>query len=275
MWQQNHGYVFEVAAQADGPVDPVPLRAMGRFVHEAIAIDPQTGIVYLTEDQDPSGFYRFIPDDPGNLVAGGRLQMLVVRGQPGYDTRTRQAPGTRLRVIWVDIPDPDPDRDYIPPDAVFNQGLAQGGARFARLEGCCAGEGFIYFDATTGGNAGAGQVWQYIPDQGNFGELELVFESPSMDVLKNPDNICMSPRGGLAICEDSGGENYLRGIDGEGDLFDFLRNDINSLEWAGACFSPQGRTLFVNIQGALWVSDGDEPKGMTFAIWGPWEDGGF
>jgi secreted PhoX family phosphatase len=272
-WRQNHGYVFEVPSGARSPVDPEPLRAMGRFVHEACAVDPGTGIVYLTEDQDPSGFYRFIPTEPANLRAGGRLQMLLVRGQPGYDTRTRQTPGRRLRTTWVDIPDPDPAADFIAPDAVFNQGLAQGGARFARLEGCWAGDGFIYFDATSGGNAGSGQIWQYVPDRGNFGELVLVYESPGPDVLKGPDNLCISPRGGLAICEDGGSDNYLRGIDEDGHLFDFMCNRINDLEFAGVCFSPQGRTLFVNIQGALWQGDGTEPKGMTLAVWGPWERG--
>ncbi len=274
-WEQNHGYVFEVPAGSDGVVDPVPLRDMGRFVHEAVAVDPQTGILYLTEDQDPSGFYRFIPNEPGNLRAGGRLQMMGIIGRRNYDTRTRQTPGERLPVTWITINDPDPDSDFIPPDAVFRQGLSRGGTSFARLEGCCTGEGFIYFNATSGGNAGSGQIWQYLPQGRGGGELVLVFESPSPDVLKQPDNLVMSPRGGLAICEDAGGENYLRGIDGDGNLFDFLRNDINSLEWAGACFSPQGRTMFVNIQGALWQSGGSEPKGMTFAIWGPWEEGGF
>jgi secreted PhoX family phosphatase len=274
-WQQNHGYVFEVPAGSDSVVDPVPLRDMGRFVHEAVAVDPQTGILYLTEDQNPSGFFRFIPNQPGNLQAGGQLQMLGIIGRRNYDSRTRQTPGERLPATWIDINDPDPSSDFIRPDAVFQQGFARGGANFARLEGCCAGEGFIYFDATSGGNAGAGQIWQYLPEDRGGGELVLVFESPSPDVLKQPDNICMSPRGGLAICEDAGGDNHLRGIDGTGNLFDFLRNDMNTMEWAGACFSPQGRTMFVNLQGALWQRDDDDPKGMTFAIWGPWEEGGF
>lgn len=274
-WQQNHGYVFEVPASADEAVDPVPLRAMGRFIHEAVAIDPATGIVYLTEDSDPSGFYRFIPRQPGNLAAGGRLQMLGIARRRNYDTRTRQRVGEWLPVAWADIPDPDPDSDFIERDAVFSQGHQRGGASFARLEGCCAGDGFIYFDATTGGNEGAGQIWQYVPGGSGGGQLVLVYESPSRDVLKQPDNLCMSPRGGLAICEDAGGENYLRGIDRNGHLFDFMRNDSNSMEWAGVCFSPQGRTMFANIQGALWVGDGTEPMGVTLAVWGPWENGGF
>lgn len=270
---RNHGYVFEVPSLANVPVDPVPLTAMGRFVHEAIAVDPVSGVVYLTEDQDPSGFYRFLPDNPGNFKAGGRLQMLVVRGRPRYDTRTRQRPGVRHRAAWVDIDDPDPAGDYVSPDTVYRQGYAKGGATFARLEGCCMGEGFVYFDATTGGDIGAGQVWQYQPLDPNHGELVLIFQSPSAHVLRQPDNICMSPRGGMAICEDGDGTDYLRGLTPDGQVFDFARNEANELEFTGVCFSPQGRTMFVNIQGALWIGDGSEPKGMTFAIWGPWENG--
>ena len=155
---------------------------------------------------------------------------------------------------------------------VGEQQIETGGRR-QQLEGCCAGEGFIYFTATSGGNAGSGQIWQYVPDRNRGGELVLVFESPGPEVLKQPDNICMSPRGGLVVCEDGAGVDFVRGISPAGEVFPFVRNDLNDYEWAGACFSPHGRTMFVNIQGALWVGDGTEPKGMTFAIWGPWENG--
>ncbi|MGH9880366.1 MAG: alkaline phosphatase PhoX, partial [Pyrinomonadaceae bacterium] len=83
-FSKRHGYCFEVPAAADKPVDPVPLKAMGRFVHEALAVDPHTGIVYLTEDRATSGFYRFTPSKPGKLAAGGKLQMLAVRDQPHF-----------------------------------------------------------------------------------------------------------------------------------------------------------------------------------------------
>ena len=86
----KHGYNFEVPAGANAPVAPVPLTAMGRFVHEAIAIDPRSGIVYETEDRGTAGFYRFLPARPGKLAAGGRLQMLAVKNRPNYDTRTGQ-----------------------------------------------------------------------------------------------------------------------------------------------------------------------------------------
>jgi secreted PhoX family phosphatase len=71
-----HGYVFEVSA--DGSVAPEPLKAMGRFVHEAVAVNPMTGIVYQTEDRKPAGFYRFVPRGKGRLSSGGMLQMMKV-----------------------------------------------------------------------------------------------------------------------------------------------------------------------------------------------------
>ncbi len=276
----EHGYPFEVPVSATAEVTPVPIKAMGRFVHEALAVDPATGIVYLTEDaryrhDDPArpgaGFYRYVPREPGRLLAGGRLQMLAVADRPRYDSTRGQRPGRALPAVWVDIPDPDPANAASDSAAVFRQGLAKGGTIFQRLEGCWYGDGAVYFNATAGGDAGHGQVWQYRPGVGAGGALTLVFESPSADVLDSPDNLVVSPRGGLVLCEDGDEVQYLRGLTREGAIFDFGRNEANGDEFAGACFSPDGHTLFVNIQGAT-RSTGTN-RGMTFAIWGPWADG--
>jgi len=279
-YERAHGYCFEVSANADAEVEPVPLRAMGRFVHEAMAVDPRSGTVYLTEDvtYDPAiaagkgaGFYRFLPAQRGNLTAGGRLQMLAVRGRPNYVTASGQTVGASLEAGWVDIPDPDPAAAEANPAAVFQQGWSRGGAVFQRLEGCWYGEGNVYFNATSGGNAGAGQVWSYRPQGADGGTLTLIFESPSRDVLDSPDNLCVSPRGGLVLCEDSAGEQFLRGLTTDGKIFDFVRTAGPSAETAGACFSPNGRTLFFNIQGG--TSAATTLAGGTYAIWGPWENG--
>lgn len=270
-WEQPHGYVFEVSATAEEPRRSEPHRAMGRFTHEAVAVDPATGIVYLTEDRMTAGFYRFIPDRPGELAAGGRLQMLGVRDQPQYITGNGQQVGRTLPVIWIDIDDPDPANAEANPLAVFAQGYARGAAIFTRLEGCWAGDGAIYFDATVGGNAEAGQIWQYRSTDEEEGELTLIFESPSPDILNGPDNLTVSPRGGLVICEDNDGA-FVRGLTPDGEIFDIARNLANDREFAGACFSPDGRVLFFNIQGDVTVS-GPGNLGMTFAVWGPWEAG--
>ena len=270
-WTRNHGYAFEVPASADDVVDPVRLEAMGRFQHEAVATDPATGWIYQTEDRTPAGFYRFKPAVPGRLARGGTLQALAIRGRDGYETATNQALWTPRKVRWVTIDHPDSDAPTLDSGFVFNQGLAQGAAQFARLEGCWYGDHSIYFNATSGGNAGAGQVWQYHPGRQ---ELRLIFESPSTTVLNRPDNLCVSPRGGIVLCEDGAGTNYVRGLTREGAIFDLVRNNINDVEWAGACFSPQGRTLFVSMYGDTSPTQAPSgAKGMTFAIWGPWESG--
>jgi secreted PhoX family phosphatase len=179
--------------------------------------------------------------------------------------------GRTREVIWIDIEDPDPaDADQYPL-VVFAEAFRMGGALFSRLEGCWYGDGSIYFNATDGGNASAGQIWRYTPRETGGGELTLLFESPSHEVLSSPDNITVSPRGGLLICEDSVAP-FIRGLTQEGKIFDFARNIFNGREFAGVCFSPDGRTLFVNIQGDTSVG-GPGNLGMTFAIWGPWERG--
>jgi secreted PhoX family phosphatase len=270
-WAEEHGYIFEVPASAEGPVTPVPLKAMGRFIHEAVAVDPATGIVYETEDRQIAGFYRFIPQQLGVLAAGGRLEMLAVDGRANYDTADGQQMGTTLPVHWVAIEQPDPSAPWGDTAAVFAQGFTKGGARFSRLEGCWWGDGGVFFHATNGGDAKVGQVWFYRPTSANAGALTLVFESPSPDVLNYPDNITVSPRGGIVMCEDGAGEQFIRGLTRDGRIFDFARNLLNRTEFAGACFSPDGRTLFLNIMGS--TTDAGTQKGVTVAIRGPWSDG--
>ncbi len=288
--QQKHGYVFEVPVTGRGYRDPI--RSAGRFAHEAAAFDARSGAVYLTEDNFafPSGFYRYLP--PANpmqtkrLLDGGRLQMLAVAGQPNADLAGEvEAPpgiGSVFDVTWVDIDDPDPDVTGFTNDqalvAVSSQGLAKGAAIFSRLEGAVSRGGTVYFTSTQGGSRpsdspepsgfghGRGQIWAYhSPTQ----TLHLLYESPSREVLDFPDNITTSRTGTLVLCEDGDRGNYLRGLATDGRIFDFAKNNIAGRtddEFAGATFSPDFRTLFVNIQAS---------SGLTFAIWGTWARGGF
>lgn len=273
---KDHGYIFEVPSHGNEVENPVPYRAMGRFAHEAVAIDPATGTVYETEDNgNTSGFYRFLPNEPGNLAAGGTLQMLAVKGRPQFDTYqgVSDRVGNPLPVEWVTIDDPDP---AIPAgrarDQVFQQGRQQGGASFARLEGAWYDGGSIFFNATSGGDEKLGQVWEYRPRGKSGGQLILVFESPDREFLDAPDNITVSPNGGLVLCEDGGGEQYVRGLNERGEIFDVALNNVAGRnpkdddannELAGACFSPDGEVMFVNIQ----------TPGVSFAIRGPWDRG--
>ena len=265
-FSQKHGYCFEVVAGADGAVKAAPLTAMGRFVHEAVAVDAQTGVVYLTEDRGAAGFYRFIAKRQGKLSEGGKLQMLAIAGRRQFDLRKGQKTGEWLDVNWVDIDEPDPPDVENSVDAVYRQGFALGAATFARLEGCWYGGDSVYFTSTSGGDKRLGQVWQYTPQGKDKGRLKLIFESHEEAALDMPDNICVSPNGGLILCEDGNNEQYVRGLTRDGKIFDFAKNILSGYEdkeFAGATFSPDGQTLFVNIQ----------TPGVTLAIWGPWERG--
>ncbi|MEO1959484.1 MAG: alkaline phosphatase PhoX, partial [Paracoccus sp. (in: a-proteobacteria)] len=133
---KDHGYIYEVPVSAEDEVQAVPHKAMGRFVHEAAAVDPKTGYVYMTEDRGTAGFYRFIPNSAGDLASGGRLQMLKVKARPNYNTTSGQRVDKPLPVEWVDIENPDPAEAETDPLAVFKQGQEKGGAIFSRLEGC-------------------------------------------------------------------------------------------------------------------------------------------
>jgi uncharacterized protein len=263
-----HGYLFEVSTV--GTSNPTALTAMGRFSHEAAAVDPDTGYVYETEDAGNSGFYRFVPHHRGNLAGGGTLEMLAIEGQPNYNTRVNQVQGEALDAVWVPIGNPDPGAGELSP---YAQGAANGGAVFARLEGAWWSGGKAYFVSTSGGNAGQGQIWEYEPCSET---LTLVFESPAAEVLNAPDNICASPRGGFILCEDGSGAEFLHGLTIDGSIFRFAQNnvvlagqrngisgDFRGSEFAGATHSPDGRWLFVNVQS----------PGITFAITGPWRRG--
>lgn len=237
---------------------------MGRFVHEAIAVDPKTGIVYQTEDDGESLFYRFIPKVRGQLAAGGVLEALKIKDMPQAITKTGFPLNQPMAVEWVQIEDFDPIEDTTKVEG-FNKGAAQ----FARGEGIWFGNSELYFCSTSGGDAGKGQVWRYVPGKTSAegGTIELFVEPRNGETKVNgeplieaPDNITVSPFGDLFLCEDGGGTNSLVGVTTTGGLYEFARNALNESEFAGACFSPDGRTMFVNIQ----------TPGITLAIWGPW-----
>jgi len=268
-----HGYCFEVPASANNNLPPVPLKAMGRFVHEAVAIDEKSGTVYLTEDNGRAGFYRFLPKRNKRLAESGVLQILVVKDKPQFDTRTGQKTGAVYQTSWVTIDNPDPSEADVDSLAVFKEGFNKGAATFARLEGCYADpKGRIYFTSTSGGDNKGGQIWMYQRTSKDEGQLTLLFESPSREILDMPDNICLRPKSDLLfICEDSdyvgeGGtrDNFLRILTPAGKIADFAKNITPNLvtsEFAGSTFSKDGKTLFFNLQ----------TVGATFAVWGDWD----
>lgn len=254
---RDHGYVFQVPASITPQIaKPVPIRAMGRFNHEAVAVDPATSIIYQTEDMHDSLIYRFIPNDLENLDASGRLEALRIVDHPSLDTRNWESQtvtvGTRFAIDWIEM-----QQVESPQDDLRLRGFDQGAARFARGEGMWYGNQAVYFACTNGGSAKCGQIWRLVPEEDS---LELFVEPNDPGLIENADNLTVTPWGDLIVCEDGSNEQFLVGITPDGELYKFARNAVSSSELAGATFSPDGTTLFVNIQ----------HDGFTLAITGPW-----
>ena len=131
------------------------------------------------------------------------------------------------------------------------------------------GRGAVYFVCTSGGRAKKGQIWRYLPsphegtpeEARDPGTLELFVEPNDGGLIDNADNLTVAPWGDLILCEDGGGEQFVVGVTPRGGIYKFGRNAQSDSEFAGATFSPDGSTLFVNIQS----------PGLTLAITGPWK----
>lgn len=249
----THGYVFVCAPEWSRVSPPVKLPFYGHMYHEAAVVDPRSYAAYLTEDRSDGCLYRFLPDDPRTPFIG-RFQALGIAGAPGFSTVTGLVPGTVLDVTWVDLPNPDP-RD----DSLRVTARALGAAMVARGEGIWYREGIVYFTATSGGNAGLGQVFALEPTR-EGGKLVLIAESSGTDVMDGPDNVAVAPWGDIMVTEDcvSGRvENRVFGITPEGEMYAMARTFGGEL--AGLCFSPDGRAMFVNVYHA----------GVTLVVQGP------
>jgi secreted PhoX family phosphatase len=268
-----HGYVFEVDPYSPPVSAPVPLTALGRFAHEAVTVDPGTGTVYLTEDAaSPHGcFYRFRPwqplGGPGSLAIGGVLEVMRVADSPA-DLSAVSALGTRFADIhWDAIPVPDFDPSSADPTArtKVRQQTANP-TRIPKAEGTYWGNGAVFFVSSFAKPTQSpaplgrheGQVWRYDPAANT---LTLVVWIAPGGTFDGPDNVTRSPYGGMFLCEDGDGTNYVVGADEDGRLYPFAHNAFNDSEFAGATFDRTGRTMFVNVQ----------DPGITFAISGPWQ----
>ncbi|MGK7889594.1 MAG: alkaline phosphatase PhoX [Leptolyngbyaceae cyanobacterium] len=237
------------------------------------------------------------PTKFGDLQQGGVLQAMVIKknqssdcnGAPlpttVFDAESGRTPGVevvdtrglgrggpgsmlpflgqKLEVEWVTIEDVDPAEDTLRFEA-----QSKGGTIFWRGEGAWYSgrrDGKHYFVCSGAGDEAEGQVWCYDPKTDT---VTMVVESTDENLLDGPDNITIAPTdGSLWLCEDgSSGEigdpNYSQRIvvvTPNGGLYEFARNVIpgDTSEFCGACFSPDGRFLFVNSQGI----------GITYAIW--------
>lgn len=277
---KDHGYVFEVDPyDRRANRDPKPVKAFGRFDHEAVVIDPKRGHAYLTEDDsEPNGLlFRWVPphgfkhgrgqlrklaDDAGTLQApkcfdsGGRFVDDLSRA-----TRI----GTVYGVDWIDVP--DRDGRTVAVREQFDDGDI---TRARKLEGMWWADGGAYIVSSyardeSPGEPHDGQVWFYDPRRRTLTLKVLIGTGGQLD---GPDNITVSPYGGLVLAEDGEGGQHLFGATESGRTYPIARNELNVgtdaepefSEFAGVVFSPDGKTLYANIQN----------PGILLAITGPW-----
>jgi uncharacterized protein len=278
---EPHGYVFEVDPfdQAANE-NPRPIKALGRFPHEAVVVDPEEHALYLTEDADePHGLlYRYTPpadalplgrgslrrlaDDAGTLEA---LRATTEDGRHVADLVSATEIGTIYRTDWVPVADRDATQQ-----SVREQFGDDEVTRGRKLEGMWWGDDGAYVVSSYarpeegGGAAHDGRVW-FLDPRARTLTLRLRFAATADQNgdPDGPDNITVSPYGGVIIAEDGEGRAHLLGSSPGGQVFALARSeDDDEPEFCGPTFSHDGGTMFANLQG----------PGYVFAIQGPFSD---
>ncbi len=304
---RKHGYIFEVPADtSQTAANTEPILDMGRMAHEACALDPDTGYWYLTEDQgNANTLYRFRPNDLdgalNSLHGGGLLQGLKVKNVNHADLRLPTL-CQEFEIEWADIADPDLDGAIlasvlgnVSASGPYRQAYANGAAIFGASEGCWVANGTVFFTdkQVTSNPIRVGRIWELDLETQ---VLKAIFVSNDIRVGNSPDNLCVSPRGGILFNEDGNGSGLgssgqtisvpaqrLMALRPDGSSYEFANHNYNftaaqlaaagkpnagagnrrNTEWAGSVFSPDGRVLFVNLYS----------PGITLAITGPWARG--
>jgi secreted PhoX family phosphatase len=253
----GHGWVFLTKPDAATVQDPIRVPVFGRNNHEASATDFTTRITYHTEDNGESAFYRTVPDDP-NAEPGpnytGTYQALKRVGVDGYATDDMTT-GQMFDCEWVDVDDPTAASQ-----STRSQAFDRGAMSFVRGEGLWIHtDGGIYICSTSGGSTGRGQIFRLI--DGATPTLECLISGTGAE-FDGPDNIVVAPWGEIFCQEDGSGTQFVRVLTQSGELFDFARNARSTDEFAGGCFSPDGKAMFLNMQG----------DGITLVITGPFPE---
>ena len=283
---KDHGYVFEVDPQsreANIGKSPVPLKFMGRYSHEAVAVDPRDQH-HLPHRRRRQPQRPVLPLDSAGRLPPGQGRAARTRPLPrrrhrrpaaGHELLSAAAPyrgpvrGDRgrhpLKVSWVDVPDRDARtvsvRKQFPRTRI---------TRSRKLEGQWWADGGAFFVSsfarTVDGsvNQHDGQVWFYDPASETV-TLKTIFgvnPDPELDTgnFDGPDNITVSAHGGLILAEDGDGISApcRRHLPGQGLSPGPQRVQRQRVLRAG--LQRRRKTLFVNIQS----------PGFTLAVTGPW-----
>jgi secreted PhoX family phosphatase len=289
VFQKDHGYVFEV--WADGHADPRPIKCLGRFEHEALAVDRDRTKIYLSEDADgPNGlFYRWtaprgvrlrdrvLTDLGPNAGRLDAMQIILDDGSvlPDVAYLTSAQLGRPFRVRWIEVP--ERDARTTPIREQFADGEVTRGRKFEGVWGTDEGvyvvnsyawdEGELPIDAAPHD----GMVWFY-----NYRNqtIQLVTYFPHQPTAEDgaparytdltfdgPDNVTVTPWGSLVLAEDGAGASHVLSSIPGGPTYAIARNQLNDSEFCGPTFTDDGKVLFVNLQ----------DPGLTLAITGPWD----
>ncbi len=250
----SHGYVFEVDPKKDFLQKPIPLKKMGRFLHEAVAFD-KYGNAYLTEDRSDGLLYKFVPKNKDSL-SDGKLYALKISEKDSRNWKKRDILlNQKFKIEWIKLEDVDPESDTL-----REEGTKKGATIFARGEGITYDGESIFIACTSGGSLKKGQIWKLTPKSNNNTIFELWFEVKEKDKLNMPDNLTVAPWGDLIICEDNPDLDRLWGITPKGKTYLIAENNYSNAEFAGVCFNPKNNILYLNIQ----------QNGQTIAIDGDW-----
>lgn len=209
--------------------------AMGRFRHEAVAVDPVNRHLYLTEDEPGGGFYRFVPSIWPDLSSGTLEVMTESGGTPG----------------WVTVPDPDGG-------TTSTRSQVASMKEFRGGEGAWYDGGKVYF-TTKGDN----RVWTYEPDANR---LEVIYDRSSSPnpVLSGVDNVTVSASGDVYVAEDAGNMELVL-LTSEGEVAPFMRLNVFDSEVTGPAFDPSGTRLYFSSQ---------RNPGRTYEVTGPFRMAG-
>ncbi len=232
------GQVWECDPKGREPQRAYP--AMGRFRHEAAAVDPGGKHVYLTEDEPDGRFYRFVPDDYPSLERG-TLQVAIV--------------STDGAVRWRDVPDPSAREER-------TRRQVPGSTRFDGGEGTWFDEGVVYF--TTKGDD---RVWAY----DTAGERLSLLHDPATTAstpLRGVDNLTGSTSGDLYVAEDGGNLEIvvITPSDEIAPIVQVTGSAHDGSELCGPALTPDGRRLYFSSQRGFG-------RGITYEVTGPFRSG--
>ncbi len=290
---KDHGYVFEVWGDGE-TAHPVPLKALGRYAHEALAIDEKREHIYLSEDASgPNGtFYRWSGPRGYQLSPRswkdlqdkdfGTLEALAILGDDGkpipdvaYLTSAQLL--RPFRVAWVKVPDRDAATTSVRKQ--FTDGQITRGKKFEGVYGTKDGVYVVNSYAKSGTTdlptdavPHDGMVWFYNYANKTIQLVTYFPESAAADQgagarfqdfnFDGPDNVTVTPWGSLILAEDGNASSHVLSATPGGPTYAIARNMLNDSEFCGPAFTADGKVLFVNMQ----------DPGLTLAITGPWRD---